>query len=95
MVTCPLVQGCLTSHKVSSPSSARSQHIVEMSEKVESKIADVTQEQFEKDENLSDIAAYRLQITGEATTKLSEDIKGEHPYSPWIEIAGVRHVLTS
>ncbi|HET8905087.1 MAG TPA: HepT-like ribonuclease domain-containing protein [Saccharospirillum sp.] len=45
------------------------------------------------DEILYDAALRNLQTLSEATQRLPEDFKAEHPNIPWREISGFRNIL--
>ncbi len=49
--------------------------------------------QFEKDEQLIDAVIRRIEIIGEATKRLSSQIRDEHPQIPWQQMAGMRDRL--
>lgn len=34
-----------------------------------------------------------MEFIGEAAYMLTNDFKGQHPATPWIDIVGMRHVL--
>jgi uncharacterized protein with HEPN domain len=36
---------------------------------------------------------HAIQIVGEATSKISPELRSEHPEMPWVEIIGMRHKL--
>ena len=44
------------------------------------------------DENVSAIL-YQITIIGEATKRLSQEIRQQHPEIPWRDIAGMRDIL--
>ena len=44
------------------------------------------------DEKLSAIL-YQIAVIGEATKRLSQDLRQQHPEIPWREIAGMRNML--
>lgn len=55
--------------------------------------ADCTKQSFERDELLQTWFLRHLQIIGEATRALPEDVRAMAPEVPWHQIAGMRNVL--
>lgn len=50
-------------------------------------------ETFFSSDYLQDAVIRNLEIIGEATKRLSDDYRNEHPGIPWRQIAGMRDVL--
>lgn len=50
-------------------------------------------EEFRKDKKTQDAVIRNIEIMGEATKKLSEDIRKDYPNIPWKNIAGTRDKL--
>ena len=48
---------------------------------------------FEEDELVQNWIIRHLQILGEATAKISDDFKEQHPDIPWHKIIGMRNIL--
>lgn len=48
---------------------------------------------FLANETIQDAVVHNLQIIGEASKKLPESWKGQHPTIPWKEITGMRDVI--
>lgn len=67
--------------------------ILESIETIEQYIRGVTQERFETEKLLQDGVLHRLQIIGEASTKLPSELKKQHPEIPWRDVAGFRHIV--
>lgn len=69
------------------------EHIIELCDTIHQELGGRPFEDFERDRNLVDATAYRLQAIGEACTKLGDKIKAKHEL-PWAEIIGMRHILS-
>lgn len=50
-------------------------------------------EEFRKDKKTQDAVIRNIEIMGEATKKLSEDMRNDNPNIPWKNIAGTRDKL--
>ena len=69
-------------------------HILEAVNKILAWTDEVRFEEFiEKDGLLQDAVIRQLSIAGEASQRVSEDIKKKYPEIPWYEIAGTRNRL--
>lgn len=53
----------------------------------------MTQAQFQADEKTQDAVIRNLEIIGEATKKLPEEIRRKYPEIDWRRIAGLRDIL--
>jgi uncharacterized protein with HEPN domain len=49
--------------------------------------------EFETDELLQIWFVHHLQIIGEAASRLSDEIRTQHPEVPWGQMIGMRHIL--
>jgi len=67
-------------------------HIVDAIEKIES-YSSVGHETFLKETHWQDAIIRQLEIIGEATKKLSSNLRNEYPDIPWRRMAGLRDVL--
>jgi uncharacterized protein with HEPN domain len=67
-------------------------HILDAINKIESYIA-VGRDVFFSDSHWQDAVIRQLEIMGEATKRLSQDLRRRHPNIPWKRIAGLRDVL--
>jgi uncharacterized protein with HEPN domain len=61
--------------------------------RIESKIDLDDESAFRADELLQVWVVHHLQIIGEASRKLSDDLKEQHPGILWTKIVGMRHYL--
>jgi uncharacterized protein with HEPN domain len=68
-------------------------HIIEAIESIEKQISGLTEDQFYDSEVIRGFVERKLEIIGEATKRISEEFKNQHPDIPWDEIAGMRNVL--
>jgi uncharacterized protein with HEPN domain len=53
----------------------------------------VGHDRFLEESHWSDAVIRQLEIVGEATKRLSDDVRSQHPEVPWRRIAGLRDVL--
>jgi uncharacterized protein with HEPN domain len=72
--------------------SAYLQHILDAISKIETYVS-VGKERFMTESHWHDAAIRQLEIIGEATKKLSPELRSAHPETPWRRIAGMRDVL--
>ena len=70
----------------------RLQDILEAIELIE-KYASKGRAAFEQDELIQIWFLRHLQIIGEASRALSDNIRESHPEIPWAKIIGMRHIL--
>ncbi|WP_448560990.1 HepT-like ribonuclease domain-containing protein [Trichothermofontia sp.] len=56
-------------------------------------VSGMTQIEFAKDQKTIAAVMYAIAIMGEATKRLSEEFRGQHPYLPWRELASLRDRL--
>ncbi len=69
------------------------EHIADAIAKVEQYTAD-GRDAFMADDKTQDAVVRNLEIIGEATKRLSEDLRSKHPKIPWKQAAGLRDVLS-
>lgn len=69
------------------------EHILECINKILSYSANLTYEEFLKNEMLQDAVVRNLEIIGEASNKISEETKKKNPDIPWKPIIGMRNRL--
>ena len=67
-------------------------HILDAILKAESYVS-VGRAVFMRESHWQDAVIRQLEIIGEATKKLSEELRSQHPEIPWRRIAGMRDVL--
>ncbi len=68
------------------------QHVLDAIQRIESYVA-VGREVFMATPHWQDAVIRQLEIVGEATKRLSPDVRARHPDIPWRRIAGMRDVL--
>ena len=66
--------------------------ILDAIEKIESK-ASLGKEVFDTDEMIQVWIVYHLQIIGEASANLSNEVQSLAPHIPWPDIVGMRNIL--
>ena len=54
----------------------------------------VTRPELESNEEKQAAILYQLTIIGEATKRLSPDLRNQHPTIPWKQMAGMRDIVT-
>ena len=67
--------------------------IVQSMNLIEDYITDLTYEKFEESFSTQDAVIRRLQIIGEATSKLTMDFRAKNPGIPWKKIVGLRNIV--
>ena len=67
--------------------------MLDHSHRAHAKVAGVSREQFEADEDLRIVVMHHIQIVGEAAGKVSAAVREQHPEIPWTEVMGMRHRL--
>ena len=67
-------------------------HILDAMAKIESYVS-VGHDKFMAESHWQDAVIRQLEIIGEATKKLSLELRSRHPKVPWRRIAGMRDVL--
>ncbi|MHC5054755.1 MAG: HepT-like ribonuclease domain-containing protein [Planctomycetota bacterium] len=66
-------------------------HMLDMARKVLGKVAGLSREDFDGDENLRIAVTHLLQVIGEAASRVSNEFRDAHRDVPWHEIVGMRH----
>lgn len=69
------------------------QDIAESVVRITSYTLNMEYEEFRKDKKTQDAVIRSIEIIGEATKKLSEDVRNDNPNVPWKNIAGTRDKL--
>jgi uncharacterized protein with HEPN domain len=67
--------------------------ILEGISRIEEYKAGKTQREFLQDHLVQDAVMRRLEVIGEATKNIPEDMRANYPDVPWRQIAGLRDVL--
>lgn len=68
-------------------------HILEAISKIEKYIGDVSYDEFSKNDMVVDAVVRELEIIGEASRNISQELKDKHPDLPWRESSGMRNFL--
>ena len=69
------------------------QHILDAITKVQSYLLDVDEASFFADSLVQDGVIRQIEIVGEATKRLSSELRIQHAHVPWDDIAGMRDKL--
>jgi uncharacterized protein with HEPN domain len=67
--------------------------ILQSGNKVLNFTANMTLEELVRDERTFDAVAHNLQIIGEATKNIPEEIRSQYPQVEWRKIAGLRDII--
>lgn len=68
-------------------------HMLDAAERIENYTDDITKGEFKEDDLLQDGVIRQFEILGEASKRVPDDVKEEHPEVPWSDIAGMRDKL--
>ena len=68
-------------------------HIIDECEYLENASRNLEFEQFIKDENLKRAFVRSLEIIGEASKNIPDDVRNRYKHIPWKQISGLRDVL--
>ena len=68
-------------------------HIIKSIDRILDYISGKDRESFEADLVTQDAVVRQLEIIGEATKRVSAELRSKHPYIPWSDMAGMRDVL--
>ena len=69
------------------------EHILLCIDKIQEYTKDITDEDFNNSELIQDAVIRNIEIIGEATKKISKDIKSQYHEVPWKEMSGMRDKL--
>ena len=69
------------------------EHILKSIERIQSYISGKDQETFSNDSITQDAVVRQLEIIGEATKRISKELRKNNPEVPWDDMAGMRDVL--
>ena len=68
-------------------------HVLDAISRIEEYTDDITYEEFLGSNLHQDGVIRQIEVIGEATKKVSPELKGKHPEIPWKDIAGMRDKL--
>ena len=69
------------------------EHILFCIDKIQEYTKDLTGEDFNNSELIQDAVIRNIEIIGEATKKISKDLKSQYQEIPWKEMSGMRDKL--
>jgi uncharacterized protein with HEPN domain len=69
------------------------QHVLDAITKIEGYLQDVAEERFFAESMIQDAVIRQLEIIGEATKRISPEVRSRYPNIPWRIIAGMRDKL--
>jgi len=69
------------------------EHILQSIERIESYIEGKDHNSFSEDYMTQDAVVRQLEVIGEATKRISEELRSLNPRVPWSDMAGMRDVL--
>lgn len=68
-------------------------HILDAIKSIQIQMDGITKEEFENSELIQGFVERKLEIIGEATKRIPDDLKKLHPNIPWKDMAGMRDIL--
>lgn len=71
----------------------RLNHILDSIEKIQFVTKNLSYEEFDKDWIPQDVVIRNLEIIGEASIHVSDNLKLQHPQVAWNEIRGMRNII--
>ena len=66
-------------------------HMLDTARLAAAKVAGITRERFDGDENLRLALTHLVQTIGEAARQVSPGFREAHPQIPWAKVIGMRH----
>lgn len=64
--------------------------ILDAIQKIEDFVGNISFEEFVEDDKTSSACIRKLEIVGEASKNIPQDLKEKYPHLPWREMAGMR-----
>lgn len=68
-------------------------HIFDAINSIQTQLKGITKDEFDNSELLQGFVERKLEIIGEATKRISNEFKTQHPDIPWKEMSGMRDIL--
>ncbi len=68
-------------------------HMLQRCERIQSTLQGHTKEEFLDDEDMQDIIIRSLEVIGEATVHISDELKKQHPEIPWADVKNFRNQM--
>ena len=69
------------------------EEIIKFCSKINRYIKDMDKEEFQKNELVIDAVLRNVELIGEASKRLPEDLKTDNPQIPWKKIIGLRNIV--
>lgn len=69
------------------------EHILQSIDRISSYLTGKDHDTFSKDFLTQDAVIRQLEILGEATKRISKELRGVNPLVPWSDMAGMRNIL--
>ncbi len=69
------------------------EHILQSINRIQNYISGKDQESFAIDQLTQDAVVRQLEILGEATKRISKELRRKNPLIPWADMAGMRDIL--
>lgn len=67
--------------------------ILDSIEKIEGYVKDISADDFLSNQEKQDAVIRRVEIIGEASGKISTEIRNKYPEVPWVKIKGMRNIV--
>ena len=68
-------------------------HIIDSLQKALDYVSEVSYDDFIKDEEKQDAGIRKIEVAGEATKRVGQDLRDKYDHIPWRAIAGMRDKL--
>lgn len=66
-------------------------HMLDMARMIADRVEGLSREEFDAQPDLRDAIVYRVQVIGEAASRVSQGFRAKHPQVEWQRIIGMRH----